>query len=355
MNTFLISRKVFFMAECIFASGGGRSDGGGTIGPPVIPGMHTVLVTVTDSAGGPVEDLSVHCKDGSAWYNYHTNDKGQVLFATNSGSANITAWNLSLNGNYKYLDQESVSKNIDAPIGSTTMLNISLTPITTEQSFTFMQSNIYAPRSSGLYSGNCRVRAYNRANIFLGGAGGGGGWTRDEEAYGGGGGGGGGIIVRTGFELNQSQNYLFYIGSGGRGGWRAAGHDAESTSGGTTSGFGLAATGGEGGESYSSGKNAMGGTGDYSGGNSWGADKVNKYAEDSQWSNWGGGGASMRTYLNDSTDVIPGGKPGGGDCIYNSTGQSGVNGGGGGAGGRSSRYEQNGGAGSGGKISFTFY
>ena len=302
------------MAECIIARGGGKSDGGSS-GPPVIPGMHTILATVTDSAGAPIQDLSVHCKDGSAWYNYHTNEKGQVLFATNSGAANITAWNFSLNGNYKYLDQETVTKNLDVPIGSTTTLNLSLTRVTGEQSFTAMQSNIYQPRTAGLFSGNCRVRVSTRANVFLGGGGGGGGWgvTDDDDS-------------------------TMYGGAGG-----------------STSAFGLSCTGGGGGKGGSGmiGTAGIAGTGDYSGGSAV-ASARNGNGQNSQWSNWGGGGATCAWQSN-----FYGGNPGGGDSIMSNHGQPGINGGGGGAPGHARhggyRFNGNGGAGSVGKISFTLY
>ena len=114
------------MAECIIARGG--SSGGGNNGglPPVVADRCSILVTVKDSAGTVINDLSVHCKDGSMWYNYHTNEKGQVLFMTNSGSANITAWNFSINGNYKWIDQNIATINIDAPASSSNKVNINL-------------------------------------------------------------------------------------------------------------------------------------------------------------------------------------------------------------------------------------
>lgn len=342
------------MAECIIARGGGRSDGG-TSGPPVIPGMHTILVTVTDSANQPIEDLSVHCKDGSAWYNYHTNEKGQVLFATNSGAANITAWNFSLNGNYKYLDQEIATKNLDTPIGSTTTLNLSLARIAEEQSFTSMQSNIYKPRTAGLFSGKCKVRVSNHANLFLGGAGGGGDWSRtdSDSMYGGGGGGGGGITIANSIQLNKLETYNFFIGGGGAGGYIAYGpRYVNATSGGSTTAFGHTATGGGGGRQQRGGGGAAG-TGTYSGGAAL-FSAGNGNGQNSQWSNWGGGGGSCAWSSN-----FYGGSPGGGNCIAGDHGHSGINGGGGGAGGhstgRDSSLNANGGYGSGGKISFTLY
>lgn len=350
------------MAECIIARGGGRSDGGSS-GPPIIADKHTILVTVTDSDGVIINDLSVHCKDGDNWYNYHTNDKGQVLFVTNSGAANITAWNFSINGNYKYIDQIETNKNIDAPVGLSTLLNLSLGFQTSEISFTSMTTNIYQKQC---YSGNYKVRVANYVNVFAGGAGGGGvGATSMDENYyniasGGCGGAGGGIAINNGVVLNHTQNYLFYIGSGGKG----SGPYDNGITGGSTSAFNTVATGGEGGRlNYT---RALEGNGTYGGGNggtAWIDEGTYYHGANSKYSNWGGGGGGGETqgqYPYETHDETNGGNPygaKGGSSTQN--GYSAKNGGGGGgAGGRlvsfsdKSRY---GGTGGGGKLSFTFY
>lgn len=177
------------MAECIIARGGGRSDGGSDL-PPIVVGYCSIVVAVSDSEGTPISDLSVHCKDGDNWYNYHTNDKGQTLFVTNSGSANITAWNFSINGNYKWIDQQAVTMNIDAPASSSNRVNISLSYLNTFQE-TGMSSNIY----SGCYTGNYKFRASNRVNAFIGGAGGGSGPVYGDGGVYSGGGGSGGLYI----------------------------------------------------------------------------------------------------------------------------------------------------------------
>ena len=348
------------MAECIIARGGGRSDGVSS-GPPIIADKHTILVTVTDSAGQVINDLSVHCKDGDAWYNYHTNDKGQVLFVTNSGSANITAWNFSINGNYKYIDQIETTKDIDAPVGLGTSLDLSLAFQQSEISFTNMTSNIY---QNQCYYGNYKVRVANYVNVFVGGGGGGGGNAYNRSAYdweiseGGGGGGGGGCSIENNILLNHNQIYLFYIGSGGSAG-------VYGTAGGTSSAFNIMATGGEGGRDDRRSNEGQGTYGGGNGGYAWNGTSGSSGGLASKFSNWGGGGGAGFT---DDPSVGTsykragsGGTPYGADGGTNAIGRSGSNGGGGGGGGgklvsaSSSTLGFTGGRGGGGKLSFTFY
>lgn len=237
------------MAECIIARGGGyEGDNGGGL-PPVIAGYCQILTTVVDSDNNPIQDLSVHCKDGNAWYNYHTNEKGQVLFVTNSGSANVTAWNFSINGNYKYIDQTHVVQNIDAPVTTSKYLNIQLGRIT---SFNAMSD------STNIYSNNfdrCKFRVANTIDqLRLGSAGGGGGCGygyRNRINFSGGG-GGGGSIIQYNIAINKNEVYRFYIGQGGEGAWIRNNRQANTgqvfapSSGGSTSGFGYSVTGGRG-------------------------------------------------------------------------------------------------------------
>lgn len=346
------------MAECIIARGGGRSDGGSS-GPPIIVDKHTILVTLVDSNNIPVPNMSVDCKDGSTWYNYHTNDKGQILFVTNSGAANITAHNYSRNLAFQYIDQSQPEvKNIDAPIGLGTEIRIQYSSIQS-QNFTSMSGTLGATGSS-CYSGNWMVRCADYVNLFIGGAGGGGGWSSWHDDYAGTGGGGGGITIRNRVELNKNITYKFYVGAGGS----PSTPDYPlpdifyGTSGGSSSAFGFSASGGGGGATvdFDRVNNAYGnyfgsaGVGDYSGGNggAFGTD-----GENSKWSNWGGGGGGC-TMLGGN---VNGGNPYGGDSNSLESGKSGTSGGGGGAGGYgySSTSEKGGGRGGGGKLSFTFY
>lgn len=341
------------MAECIIARGGGRSDEGSS-GPPIIADKHTILVTVKSSIGEVVNDLSVHCKDGDNWYNYHTNDKGQVLFVTNSGAANITAYNYSINGNWQILDQGLGTANIEAPVGLSTTKEITL-PFINSQNFTSMGGSI-GQTGSSLFSGNCKVIAANYANIFLGGAGGGGSasyWAKDSSDIYGSGGGGGGITIANGIDMNKNAMYKFYLGVGGSGSGYTGG------SGATSSGFGYSATGGRGGSNRVGGRE---GTGTYGGGNGagWGNNGTA-----SKYGNWGGGGGSG--FAGAHNGYSPYGGNGGewftnnsqGTWSHYSTGFPGYNGGGGGGGALESTSAggrgYSGGKGGDGKISITFY
>ena len=326
------------MAECIIARGGGRSDGGSS-GPPIIADKHTILVTVRDSEGQILQNHAIDCKDGKTWYNYTTNENGQVLFVTNSGAANITAWNFSIVGNYKWIDQESVTQNIDAPVGLSTQLNMNLNR-STSFSTQSLGSNIYR-----YWTGNYMSRYANKIDLFLGGAGGGGG------GFGGGGGGGGGVTLINNLSINTNEKYLFYVGVGGH---ATSGYTGGS--GGTTSAFGYTATGGGGSDGPNNRSTA--GTGNYSGGTGSNG-HYDSIGEDSQFSNWGGGGSGP---ANPSDPVVPGGNPYGGygGRYYSySNGGNGTNGGGGGSGGaynkRAGQPPTYGGTGGPGKITINFH
>ena len=72
------------MAEAILSrSGGGESE---TI-IPITPGYHTILATLKTEDGVAITNQVVSCNDGGRFHNYTTNEKGQAMFVTNSGSA----------------------------------------------------------------------------------------------------------------------------------------------------------------------------------------------------------------------------------------------------------------------------
>lgn len=321
------------MAECIIARGGGGSSG--TDLPPIVPGYSSILVTVRDSEGNLLPELSVHCKDGDNWYNYHTNNKGQVLFMTNSGSANITAWNFSINGNYKWIDQSPVTQNIDAPASSSNLVNMNLTY---KPNFTvyYMNSSIYGD----CFTGNYKVRASNYVNISVGGAGGSG--AGGNNRYPGGGGGGGGLSISNSIKLNNKLNYVFYVGAGG-----AQSSSVVGSSGGSSSAFGIVANGGGYGSPGSGGR---GGTGLSSiGGNGGDSERSGNNGSNG----YGGGGGGGYYSHNYGFGGVPNGGSGG---DYRQDGFAGQCGGGGGGGGREINSSiSRGGAGGAGVLSFTFY
>lgn len=137
---------------------------------PIYPDRCSILVTVLDSDCAVMENTAVHCLDGTSRYNYTTNSSGQILFTTNSGSANIKAYGINSVGNYRWIDQVSVYSNVDAPSGTSKEVNMRLT-LGTNISFQSISSNIYADDS--MFYGNCRIRVANRCNVFIGGSGGG--------------------------------------------------------------------------------------------------------------------------------------------------------------------------------------
>lgn len=261
---------------------------------PIYPDRCSMLVTVLDSAGAVMENTAVHCLDGISWYNYTTNSSGQVLFRTNSGSANIKAYGINSVGNYRWIDQVSVYSNVDAPSGTSKEVNMRLT-LGTNISFQSISSNIYADDS--MFYGNCRIRVANRCNVFIGGASGGGSGGLPDGGTGRGA-GGGGITIVNNIVLNKNASYLFYIETGGVGGHAGREYDNGSIRqpggieiGGTSAAFGYSATGG----------GSTAGTGNYNGG---------RPNMDSEYSNWGGGGADGDTI--DTNGGTPYGGEGGG-------------------------------------------
>lgn len=306
------------MAECIIARGGGKIEEGSEL-PPVISGFCSILAEIVDPEGNPIENLSVHCKDGSTWYNYHTNDKGQVLFITNSGSANITAWNFSIQDQYKWLDLNYTVKNVDAPVTTSKKVELALPKLNNTFHYGYT-SNIY----EDCYSGGYKVRVANTANIFLYGAGGGGGADSGLYNIHSGGGGGGAGNTANNISLTKNHLYSFFIGSGGNHGYgirtEVAWQFSPAEAGGTSSVLGYTAIGGMGGRTGSSNSaqayGGAGGTGTYNGGNGGGYTITTQYntaGSPSENSLFGGGGSG----LNASSLNVPGGSPYGGWYIQN--------------------------------------
>lgn len=191
------------MGEALISrSGGGGSDEDSIV---VIPGYHSLLVTLKTQDGTVMTNSVISCKDGSAYYNYTTNEKGQCLFMCNSGSANILVSN-KLNG-ITYADIVPTWMNIDCPIGSKTIKN-----------FVHNKQTTYEQLSSGMFY----LSAKRNVNLILvgGGGGGAGAWCRtrrDYERQFAGGGGGAGYLNSYQITL-EAGGYNFIAGSGGTGG-----------------------------------------------------------------------------------------------------------------------------------------
>lgn len=298
------------MAECIIARGGGRSDEGSSV--PIVSDRCSVVISVYDLDNNPLSDMSVHCKDGNTWYNYHTNEKGQVLFMANSGSANITAYNFSIQNNFMYLDMQSSNTiNIDAPIAQKKEANIVLGYQTAAEisgstgtySLNQYLSTISSIQNSYYYLGNYFFHYANKANVILWGGGGGG--ASAGSMLSGGGGGGGAVNIGNNIELDHSKPYTLRIGSDGRGGHVRNNIAVDGSSGGTTTIFDLSANGGSGGYG---GRGGLGGIGLYNGGNggNW---LENGY--DHSYNGGGGGGAGGTDPATPQYNLYGGNKYGG--------------------------------------------
>ena len=265
------------MGEALISRAGGGTGNGGSSEPdiPALPGYHTTLITLKDYQNKAMPNYTINCKDGASWYNYTTNEKGQALFTSNSGSCNFTVFN---NIGARYLDFNTSYMNIDAPLGQTSRHNLIVNKTI---------GTIYLTASA-----NYRfIIPRNNVNVTLcGGGGGGGGGVHYSDEYTTkdltGGRGGSGYTTSPKFNFQSNVNYYASIGSGGSGGhsdeyWIYS-HAANGSSGGTTTFINTSATGGGGGEGADDiwstpsagaggaglspyGIGGSGGTGDYNG------------------------------------------------------------------------------------------
>ena len=337
------------MAEAIIARRSKYENGSSGPDVPITPGYSSVLVTVYDSANSVVPFVAINCKDGSFWYNTHTNAQGQALITCNSGSLDVLAHNWSSQNAFKILDQaEASNNNVNAPINQAVYCNVQYTNHFTTTTY---RSTGAISSSGSLYSGNCSFRVAKHVNLAIGAGGGGGYWTYEDDGTGAGAGGGGAYAEYNNVTVSNTQYYKFYIGSGGWGNERAHG------AGGSTSALGYVVNGG----SMGSGtRGGAGGTGMYAGGNGGNGGTTRVRAESgkaggsTKWGGGGGGGYSTVDGQAYTGSGVYGGGSGGG---YKGNGRDGVNGGGGGGAGECG-YRGNGtqgGDGGGGMIQMTIY
>lgn len=300
------------MAECIIARGGRTviENGGGL--PPVIAGYCQVVANVYDGDGNPFPDVLVCCKDGNTWYNYHSNDKGQILFVTNSGSLNITARNYSSENGYTWIDQKPpATMNIDAPVTTSKFCNINFSTYKDNRQYTSVVSY-----------GKFKFRSTNSVYVICGGAGGGGGgsYYQGEGPWVG---GAGGAKNAGTVQINKDTIYNMYIGQGGRG---STTYSAYGGTGGSTSCCGVTATGGGGASASGVG---IAYTGNAGGGG--GRNPSNNQVTMNGTNGYGGAGGS---YSSSGADRAKGGSPNGGRGAYRdsyawSASPGGIGGGGG--------------------------
>lgn len=267
---------------------------------PTIPGYHTLLVTLRDYNGDLLKDLYLNCKDGSTWYNYKTNEKGQVMYTCNSGSANITFPNNISNG-LKILGLNQTVMNVDAPIGMTSKVNMNIPK---------------GPEYYDLTATTNFMILNKECDINIVGAGGGGGcgsgWS-DRGTLFSSGGGGAGYMNNYG-NIRMNGEYKFIPGTGGAG--MSMSYSDTGKTGGTSyiENTNMSAIGGTGGGVNSRGYGGLG-NGGYS-----------SIGENSPV-NFAGGGGSHAGY----GQVLNGGYPYGGTSGWSKVPGAGSRGGGGGA------------------------
>lgn len=335
------------MGEALISRAGGSAAEADPI-LPIVPGVCTLLVTVKDSLNRPAVGIQVNCKDGAGWYNYTTNEKGQTMFSTNSGSANITVYNRYQNGIW-ILDQQSKSIDIDAPVSTSNKIDIKLNGYNIGYELNFTTPGGSAPTPPYFPAGNYAFMVSKHIGVFVGGGGGGG--TGTYTSTRGMAGGGAGGANDGNITINIGQVYYGSIGAGGAGGYTTEDYNppaALGRSGGTSTFAGISAGGGSS-SSYGYGKYNTGGPG-----------------QSSQLSNFGGGGSYES--INEDGRVTqnypgsPGGGAGGvtriedGSSKGASGGGPGINGLGGGGGGAGWywRGRYSGGAGGSGTIRIKF-
>ena len=335
------------MGEALISRAGGTASEADQI-IPVVPGICTLLVTVKDSLNRPAVGIQVNCKDGTSWYNYTTNDKGQCMFSTNSGSANITAYNRYQNGIW-ILDQQASAINIDAPVSTSNKINLQFNGYDIGYELNFTQPGGSSPKPPTFPAGNYAFMVSKKIAVFVGGGGGGGGGTYTSTT--------GGVPGCAGgandgnITINAGSTYYGSIGAGGTGGYTTEDYNPPASYGGTggTSTFANISAGGGSWNNYGYGKYATG-----------------KAGQTSALSNFGGGGGYASTqngsYTNWRYPGGPGGGSGGltieddGSSVGATAGGAGTNGlgGGGGAAGWYWRGRYRGGVGGSGTIRIKF-
>ena len=213
---------------------------------PIYPveGRHVIVATMKTDLGTIMQNYPISCKDGSSSYTYKTNESGQVKFSCASGAANIFINNI-VDGK-QYVDFKSAWKNIDAPVGGTSRVNIA---ISRQTEFTEFLSN----------SNFTVIENRSISSIIIVGGGGGGsiGKTYDYSGdsdywWWAGGGGGGGYFNwynNPSVQLIRNNIYQFQTGIGGA----AGGMNTNGFTGGTSviKNMNMSAIGGNGGTCYS--------------------------------------------------------------------------------------------------------
>ena len=216
------------MGEALLVKFGGAAENV----PVVEPDSTSLLVTVFSYGGKTVPaNTPVNCNDSGQWYNYETNDKGQVLFKVKSSTCSIQVSNIrKMAGSYRniqYIDQGTGRSSVSGLVhGQERNLNITLPYVSINNKS--INNNI-----------NIQVLSTNYIDCLL--IGGGSGGNRVSA--------GGGAACNIGRRVSIDRNTVYQI---------LIGTSSYGRSGGTTSAFGLSAVGGS--------LTAPGGSGTYRGG-----------------------------------------------------------------------------------------
>ena len=197
------------------------------------PDSCALIVTVLDPLGRPVPaNTPVNCNDSGQWYNYETNENGQVLFRIRTGTCGMTAFSWRNRGNdranVKYIDVRDTAATISGCTVNTQMnYNLKFRGITE------------SPISWGAdFKNNIQFLWWNTTDCLIIGAGGAG--TAMSAGY------GAACNISHNITVDRNTIYSISVGMGSRG------------TGGTTSALGLSAVGGS--------STAAGGSGNFRGG-----------------------------------------------------------------------------------------
>ena len=196
-----------------------------------------LIVTVLDPLGRPVlANTPVNCNDSGQWYNYQTNDKGQVLFRVRTGVCNINA------SNYSQISTGMFGEEVWYFDLQPTNVRVTDCQLNTQKDY-----NLTLPYHSSINNGYARINKDNSNIRFLATN------TIDVLLLGGGGGGnvmsagcGAAINIGRGIAVDRNTTYHLEVGYG------------YSSTGGSSSAFGLSAVGGS--------KTGPGGSGSFMGG-----------------------------------------------------------------------------------------
>lgn len=74
-------------------NGSNGNDGTDANGIPIMPGYTTLVVTIKDSAGVPLNRTTVYCNDGNQYSQFNTNEQGMTYFMATNASVRISVDN----------------------------------------------------------------------------------------------------------------------------------------------------------------------------------------------------------------------------------------------------------------------